>query len=42
MRYERFGMLALLLLVWLDVGGGLLSQGIEAVFLWMAGLFFGH
>lgn len=41
MRYERFGMLALLL-VWLDVGGGLLSQGIEAVFLWMAGLFFGH
>lgn len=42
MRYERFGMLALLLLVWLDVGGGLLSEGIEAVFLWMAGLFFGH
>lgn len=40
MRYERFGMLLLLLLVWLDVGGSWLSNGIEAVYLWMAGLFF--
>lgn len=40
MRYEQYGMPILLLLVWLDVGGGVLSRGIEAVYLWMAGLFF--
>ena len=40
MRYERFGMLVLLLLVWLDVGGSYLSSAIFAVYQWMAGLFF--
>ena len=40
MRYERFGMIALLLMVWLDVGGNYLSNAIYAVYQWMAGLFF--
>lgn len=40
MRYERYGMLVLLLLVWLDIGGSYLSDAIKAVYLWMAGLFF--
>lgn len=40
MRYERYGMAVLLLLVWLDVGGGYLSEAISRVFQWMAGLFF--
>lgn len=40
MRYERYGMLVLLLLVSLDVGSGALSAAITAVFWWMAGLFF--
>lgn len=40
MRYERFGMLALLLLVWLDVGSSYLSNAIYTVYTWMAGLFF--
>ena len=40
MRYERYGMAVLLLLVWLDVGGGYLSEAIYRVFMWMAGLFF--
>ncbi len=40
MRYERYGMAVLLLLVWLDVGGQYLSNAIYAVYLWMAGLFF--
>ena len=40
MRYERYGMAVLLLLVWLDVGGGYLSESIYRVFMWMAGLFF--
>lgn len=40
MRYERYGMAVLLLLVWLDVGGSYLSNAISAVFGWMAGLFF--
>ncbi len=40
MRYERYGMAVLLLLVWLDVGGGDLSEAIYRVFMWMAGLFF--
>jgi len=38
MRYERFGMLLLLLLVWLDVGGSYLSNAIVAVYQWMAAL----
>ena len=40
MRYERYGMLVLLLIVWLDLGGSYLSNAIQAVYLWMAGLFF--
>ena len=40
MRYERFGMLVLLVIVWLDLGGSYLSDAIEAVYLWMAELFF--
>lgn len=40
MRYERYGMVVLLLLVWLDVGSGALSSAISHVFWWMAGLFF--
>lgn len=40
MRYERYGMVVLLLLVWLDVGSGALSNAIVHVFWWMAGLFF--
>lgn len=40
MRYERYGMLVLLLIVWLDLGGSYLSNAIETVYLWMAGLFF--
>ena len=40
MRYERYGMLVLLLIVWLDIGGSYLSDAIYSVYLWMAGLFF--
>ncbi len=40
MRYERYGMVILLLLVWLDVGSSALSNGINAVCHWMTGLFF--
>lgn len=40
MRYERYGMVVLLLIVWLDIGGSSLSRGIYAVYSWMAGLFF--
>lgn len=40
MRYERYGMVILLLLVWLDVGSSTLSNGIYAVYHWMTGLFF--
>lgn len=40
MRYERFGMAVLLLLVWLDVGSSYLSDAIYTVYTWMAGLFF--
>ena len=40
MRYERYGMAVLLLLVWLDVGSSALSNGIYTVYHWMAGLFF--
>lgn len=40
MRYERYGMVVLLLLVWLDIGGSYLSDAIYRVYLWMAGLFF--
>lgn len=40
MRYERYGMAVLLLLVWLDIGSNALSNGIYLIYQWMAGLFF--
>ena len=40
MRYERYGMVVMLLIVWLDLGSSYLSAAIQAVYLWMAGLFF--
>ena len=40
MRYERFGMLLLLVIVWLDLGGSYLSNAIGVVCQRMAGLFF--
>jgi len=40
MRYERFGMILLLMMVWLDVGGSYLSNAIYTVYQRMAGLFF--
>ena len=40
MRYERYGMAVLLLLVWLDVGSNALSTCIYAVYGWMMALIF--
>lgn len=40
MRYERFGMLLLMVIIWLDLGGNYLTRAIQTVFYWMAGLFF--
>lgn len=40
LRYERWGMLLLLALVYLDVGSSYLSNAIAGVYYWMAGLFF--
>lgn len=40
MRYERYGMALLLLLVWFDVGSSALSTAIYAVYTWMMRLFF--
>ena len=40
MRYERYGMLVLLAIVWLDIGGNFLSNAIGSVYEWMAGLSF--
>ena len=40
MRYERFGLLIMMVIVWLDLGGSYLSNAILRVFLWMSGLFF--
>ncbi len=40
MRYERYGMLVMLAIVWLDIGGNFLSNAIGTVYAWMAGLFF--
>ncbi len=40
MRCERYGMLVLLAIVWLDIGGNFLSNAIASVYEWMAGLFF--
>ena len=39
MRYERFGMLLLLVIVWLDLGGSYLSNAIGVVYQRMAGYF---
>ena len=38
MRYERYGMLVLLVIVWLDLGGSFLSNAIQRIFSWMIGL----
>lgn len=40
MRFERYGMLVLMLIIWLDLGGNYLSDAIAAVYYWMCGLFF--
>lgn len=40
LRYERWGMLLLLVIVYLDLGGSYLSNAIARVCYWMAGLFF--
>ena len=40
MRYERYGMVIMLLIVWLDLGSSYLSAAILTVYQWMAGLFF--
>lgn len=40
MRYERYGMVILLLIVGLDLGGSHLSGAIYNIYLWMAGVFF--
>ena len=40
MRYERYGMLVLLLLVWLNIGGSFLTRSIQWTYMAMAGLFF--
>ena len=40
MRYERYGMVVMLLIVWLDLGSSYLSAAILSVYQWMAGLFF--
>ena len=42
MRYERYGMLLLLALIWLDFGGSYLTGAISSVYQWMAGLFFAY
>lgn len=42
MRYERYGMLLLLALIWLDWGGSYLTGAISTVYQWMAGLFFAY
>jgi len=36
MRYERFGMILLLALVWTGAASGVLSEGIGYVFGWMS------
>ena len=40
MRYERFGMLLLMAVIWLDLGGNYLTLAIKTVYYWMVGLFF--
>ena len=40
MRYERYGMLLLFVVIWLDIGSSYLTTAIQAVYYWMIGLFF--
>ena len=40
MRYEHFGMLLLMAIIWLDLGGNYLTLAIQTVYYWMVGLFF--
>ena len=40
MRYERYGMLLLMIIIWLDLGGNYLTSAIETVYYWMIDLFF--
>ena len=40
MRYERFGMLLLMAIIWLDLGGNYLTTAIRLVYGWMVGLFY--
>ncbi len=40
LRYERFGMLLLMAIIWLDLGGNYLTIAIQTVYYWMVGLFF--
>lgn len=40
MRYERYGMLLLMAIIWLDLGGSYLSNAIQTVYYWMVELFF--
>ena len=40
MRYERYGMLLLMAIIWLDIGGSHLTRAIQWVYYWMIGLFF--
>ena len=41
MRYERYGILALLALSWMGITGSLISGAINRLYWLMAGLFFG-
>lgn len=40
MRYERYGTLLLMAVIWLDLGGNYLTLAIQTVYYWMVGLFF--
>lgn len=40
MRYERYGMLLLMAIIWLDIGGSYLTRAIQWVYYWMINLFF--
>ena len=40
LRFERYGMILLMAIIWLDLGGEYLSKAIETVYYRMCGLFF--
>ena len=40
MRFERYGMILLMAIIWLDLGGDYLSNAIKMVYYWMCSLFF--